>query len=45
MDDEKVTLQIGANIAAHRKRAGLPQAALAEKMNYSDKAVSKWERG
>ena len=45
MDDEKVKLQIGANIAAHRKRAGLTQAALAEKMNYSDKAVSKWERG
>ena len=45
MDDEKVKLQIGANIAAHRKHAGLTQAALAEKMNYSDKAVSIWERG
>lgn len=45
MDDEKLKLQIGANIAAYRKNAGLTQAALAEKVNYSDKAVSKWERG
>lgn len=45
MDDEKVKQQIGANIAAYRKRAGLTQAGLAEKLNYSDKAVSKWERG
>ena len=36
---------IGKNIAAHRKRSGLTQAGLAEKLNYSDKAVSKWERG
>ena len=45
MDDEKLKLQIGANIAAYRKRTGLTQAGLAEKLNYSDKAVSKWERG
>ena len=45
MDDEKLKHQIGANIAAHRKNAGLTQAGLAEKPNYSDKAVSKWERG
>ena len=45
MDDEKIKLQIGANIAACRKRCGLTQAGLAEKLNYSDKAVSKWERG
>lgn len=45
MDDEKLKLQIGANIAAYRKRSGLTQAGLAEKLNYSDKAVSKWERG
>ena len=45
MDDEKVKHQIGANISAYRKRAGLTQAGLAEKLNYSDKAVSKWERG
>ncbi|MBQ3193726.1 MAG: helix-turn-helix transcriptional regulator [Oscillospiraceae bacterium] len=45
MDDEKLKSQIGANIAAHRKQQGLTQAGLAEKLNYSDKAVSKWERG
>ncbi len=45
MDLEKLKYQIGANIAAQRKLAGLTQAGLAEKMNYSDKAVSKWERG
>ena len=45
MDDEKLKSSIGANIAAYRKRANLTQAGLAEKLNYSDKAVSKWERG
>ena len=45
MDDEKLKLQIGKNIAAYRKNLGLTQAGLAEKLNYSDKAVSKWERG
>lgn len=45
MDGEKLKNQIGANIAAYRKRANLTQAGLAEKLNYSDKAVSKWERG
>ncbi len=45
MDDEKMKLQIGGNIAAYRKKTGLTQAGLAEKLNYSDKAISKWERG
>lgn len=45
MDIENLKLQIGANIAFYRKQAGLTQANLAEKLNYSDKAVSKWERG
>ena len=45
MNDEKLKLQLGANIAAYRKRAHLTQAGLAEQLNYSDKAVSKWERG
>lgn len=44
MNDEKLKKQIGANIASYRKRLGLTQAGLAEKLNYSDKAVSKWER-
>ena len=45
MDVEKLKEYVGANIAAYRKRAGLTQAMLAQKLNYTDKAVSKWERG
>ena len=45
MEDDKLKKQIGANIASYRKRLRLTQAGLAEKLNYSDKAVSKWERG
>ena len=45
MDSEKLKIQIGANIAAYRKRMNLTQAGLAVQLNYSDKAVSKWERG
>lgn len=35
----------GKTIARLRKSAGLTQASLAEKLEISDKAVSKWERG
>ena len=45
MEDEKLKKQIGANIASYRKRMRLTQVRLAEKLNYSDKAISKWERG
>ena len=45
MDSEKLKSKIGNNIAAYRKRENLTQAELADKLNYSDKAVSKWERG
>ena len=45
MNDEKLKNRIGGNIVAYRKRSGLTQARLAEQLNYSDKAVSKWERG
>lgn len=36
---------IASNIIHLRKVNKLTQAELAEKLNYSDKAVSKWERG
>ncbi len=36
---------IAKNITELRKAVPLTQAELAEKLNYSDKAVSKWERG
>ena len=45
MDDEQVKERIGGNIAFYRKQSSMTQAGLAEKLNYSDKAVSKWERG
>ena len=35
---------VAKNLIALRKQAGLTQLDLAEKLNYSDKAVSKWER-
>lgn len=43
MDELKTV--ISQNLIKYRKAAGLTQAELAEKINYSDKAVSKWERG
>lgn len=36
---------IAKNISKFRKASKLTQLDLAEKLNYSDKAVSKWERG
>ena len=36
---------IGATIAAYRKKTGCTQAELAEKLNISNKTVSKWENG
>ncbi len=42
---DNLNLCFAANLAALRKSAGMTQLELAEKLNYSDKAVSKWERG
>ena len=36
---------VARNITKFRKANGLTQLELAEKLNYSDKAISKWERG
>lgn len=36
---------ISHNIVMLRKDYGMTQIELAEKLNYSDKAISKWERG
>ena len=38
-------IKIGRFIAERRKNAGLTQAELAEKLNITDRAVSKWETG
>ena len=45
MTNEELKMQLGSSIANLRRQAGLTQAELAEKLSYSDKAVSKWERG
>jgi len=42
---ENIKTVFGSNLAALRTAAGMTQAELAEQLNYSDKAVSKWERG
>ena len=36
---------LAANLAELRKSENLTQAEFAARLNYSDKAVSKWERG
>lgn len=41
MDQKK----IGKYIAEKRKALGFTQVQLAEKLNMSNKSVSKWERG
>lgn len=41
---EQLIQNIAANIAKLRTEAGMTQSELAEKLRYSDKAVSKWER-
>lgn len=45
LTDEQLKNNIAKNITELRKASDLTQAQLAEKLNYSDKSVSKWERG
>ena len=45
MEENRIRTILAEKLAAYRKRAGMTQADLAEKLNYSDKSVSKWERG
>lgn len=44
MNNEELKSRVGTNIARLRRERGMTQAELAEQINYSDKAVSKWER-
>ncbi len=45
MEEEKLKQSIARNLLFYRTRAKLTQLELAEKINYSDKSISKWERG
>ena len=42
---EEMKLSVAGKLIQLRKEAGLTQTELGEKLNYSDKTVSKWERG
>ena len=45
MDEMILRKVIAENLVYYRRQKGLTQLALAETLNYSDKSVSKWERG
>ena len=44
-EQEDLAVIIGRNLTRLRKASGMTQLDLAEKLNYSDKSVSKWEQG
>ena len=44
MSLEELKAVFAANLISRRQQAGLTQAELAERIHYSDKSVSKWER-
>lgn len=43
--EDKLKKYFAANLSHYRKQLGLTQTELAEKLSYSDKSISKWERG
>jgi transcriptional regulator with XRE-family HTH domain len=45
MLENELKQNIAHNITALRKKNNMTQAELAEQLNYSDKSISKWERG
>lgn len=45
VSEENLRERFAKNLTHYRKALGLTQIELAEKLNYSDKSVSKWERG
>ena len=44
MTMEELKLVVASKLIKLRQQAGMTQAELGEKLNYSDKTVSKWER-
>ena len=42
--EEKLRENFAHNLSVFRRQSGMTQLELAEKLNYSDKSVSKWER-
>lgn len=45
LSEEQLRKKFAEKLTLYRKSAGMTQLELAEKLNYSDKSVSKWERG
>lgn len=45
LNEDEIKKVFGQRLTEARKAYGITQLTLAEKLNYSDKAVSKWERG
>ncbi len=45
ISEDKLRENFARNLTHYRKSLGLTQTELAEKLNYSDKSISKWERG
>ena len=45
INEEQFKALVAKNLANYRKINNLTQLDLAEKLSYSDKAISKWERG
>lgn len=45
MEEIEFKKVVAENLSKFRKESGLTQLDIAKKLNYSDKAVSKWERG
>ena len=45
LNEDEIKKILGQRLTEARMACGITQLSLAEKLNYSDKAVSKWERG
>ena len=45
MNMEELNKIISKNLVNLRTKSGYTQLQVAEKINYSDKSISKWERG
>jgi len=45
MTDDELRKVVAFNLCRYRKENNLTQLELAERLNYSDKSISKWERG
>ena len=45
MNEMDIKQNFSKNLSVLRKSRNMTQAELAEKLNYSDKSISKWERG